>query len=146
MADNKVDKTLKEAGYTVRLLLGSSPTKESKIIDITEPVVKALQREDVIADNTDTGIAHSIIGIYETIDSPAFTAVESLRTPRDYIFLQQDINRILSTAIVNSKQLGATKELISEVFRKHEMELVMGTNYVLQEHAVYGRIVSNPMV
>lgn len=132
MADNKAN-ALKEANYQVKLVLGRDPDHQSKIIDITAPVIESLSALEVFDSTTDYGIAYSIIGLLETSDAPNFLASTPLRTARYNIFLLQDINRILDATIVNAKQLEAVKGLVASAFEKREHDALMGLDHVLGE-------------
>lgn len=133
MADNKADKALKNAKYSVKLILGSDPKTGPKVIDITAPVMEAVAYEDVVTKNATPGIAYQIVGIRENADAGDFGFGQTvpLRTNLFDIFLIQDIERLLNAAVVNAKQLSALKELVREVFRKRELESQQGAETAL---------------
>lgn len=135
MAGNKAEQALREAKYSVKLILGSDPEHGSKIIDITEPVISAVD-EDILPTNSgsDFGIAYKIIGVIEQAQNPNYTQTPPLYTHRNDFFLMQDIRSVLEASIVNAKQLEAIEKLIGEVFKKHDRECMDGVDYVLREH------------
>lgn len=132
MAETKVPVTLTDADYTAKILLGAAPGVESKTIDITDAVRKSLSYEDVFGE--EYGLTNKIIGVYEHSSHPFFTGSPALFNSREFIFLMQDINHILEAAIVNSKQLEATKELIKQVFVRHDNDAMSGVDAVLQDY------------
>ena len=137
MAEDKAP-ALTEANYNIKLILGRDPNHKSKIIDITKPIVDALSYKDIFPEGlADTGIAYRIIGVLEETTGPGapnYLHSPSLHTCREYIFLIQDINRILDATIVNAKQLEAVKGLVAEVFKKHDDDSMSGVDFVLKEH------------
>ena len=139
MADNKAP-ALTEANYNIKLILGASPSYKSRVIDITKPVVEALSYRDVFPDGVDDiGIAYKIIGVLEQTTGPGapnYLHSPALRTNRQFLFLIQDINRILDATIVNNKQLEAVKQLVEEVFKKHDNDCMTGIDKVLSENMI----------
>ena len=137
MAEDKAP-ALTEANYNIKLILGRDPNHKSKIIDITKPIVDALSYKDIFPEGLDdTGIAYRIIGVLEETKGPGapnYLHSPALSTNRQFIFLIQDINRILDATIVNAKQLEAVKGLVAEVFKKHDDDSMSGIDYVLKEH------------
>lgn len=137
MADNKAT-ALTEANYNIKLILGVSPNHKSKVIDITKPIVEALSYSDIFPEGLDDiGIAYKIIGVLEQTTGPGvpnYLHSPALRTNRQFMFLVQDINRILDATIVNNKQLEAVKGLVAEVFRKHDDDCMAGIEHVLAKH------------
>ena len=133
MAEDKAEQALREAKYSVKLILGSDPKHGSKIIDITEPVITSVG-EDILPTDSDFGIAYKIIGIIEQAQNPNYTQTPPLYTHRNDFFLMQDIRNVLEASIVNAKQLEAIEKLIAEVFKKHDRECMDGIDYVLREH------------
>ena len=137
MADNKAP-ALTEANYNIKLILGVDPNHKSKVIDITKPIVEALSYNDVFPEGIDDmGIAYRIIGVLEQTTGPGapnYLHSPALRTNRQFMFLIQDINRILDATIVNNKQLEAVKGLVAGVFKKHDDDCMAGINRVLAEH------------
>ena len=133
MADNKADKALKNAKYSVKLILGADPKTDPKVIDITAPVMEAVAYEDVITGDGTPGIAYKIVGIRENADAGDFGFGQTvpLRTNMYDIFLIQDIERLLNATIVNTKQLSALKELVREAFRKRELDAQQGAETAL---------------
>ena len=137
MAEDKAP-ALTEANYNIKLILGRDPNHKSKVIDITKPIVDALSYKDIFPEGLDDiGIAYRIIGVLEETTGPGapnYLHSPALRTNRQFIFLVQDINRILDATIVNAKQLEAVKGLVAEVFKKHDDDSMSGVDYVLKEH------------
>ena len=137
MAEDKAP-ALTEANYNIKLILGRDANHKSKIIDITKPIVDALSYKDIFPEGLDdTGIAYRIIGVLEETKGPGapnYLHSPALRTNRQFMFLIQDINRILDATIVNAKQLGAVKGLVADVFKKHDDDSMSGIDYVLKEH------------
>ena len=135
MVENKADWALKNTSYELKLILGSTPDRESQIIDISEPVKEALTRGDLFPDNLEEcGIAKRILGLWESSTSPNWLETAPMYTYTADIVILQDINRIIDAAIVNTKQATALKELISEAFRNRERERMAGMDYVFGEH------------
>ena len=132
MADNKATQALKDANYKVKLILGASPNKESRLVDITKPVVETLADRDLFPGDDDYGIAYDVVGIYEMSDRPNYLATTPLRTHRYDTFLLQDIERVLEASIVNAKQLEAAKELVRAIFKKHEKAAMDGIDSALR--------------
>ena len=122
MADNKAT-ALKDAKYSVNLILGTSPSSTLPVsIDITDAVVSAVDKEKLInGDGGDRGIANAIIGIEEQVegDGVGYYKTETLRTSRQLLFVEQDILPIIDAAIVNQSQKEAIKKLIHDALGKH---------------------------
>lgn len=137
MTENKADKVLREVNYNIKLILGSDPNHESMVIDITKPVIDALPYDYVFPEEEgDIGIAYKIIGVLEQTSAPGvpnYMHSPSLRTPRQFLFLIQDINHVLEASIVNAKQLDAVKKLVADVFEKHVTDCMAGIDKVLQK-------------
>lgn len=133
MADTKADKALTEANYTIKLILGGDPKHEGKVIDISEPIKKALRYGDVGYPDGFQGIAYKIIGIREELleDEGGFGRTEALRTPNSSISLYQNILSIMQASIVNAKQYAAVKLLIDDAFSKDRDGEQQGAEYVL---------------
>ena len=129
MADNKAT-ALKEAKYSVNLILGTSPDSVLPVsIDITDAVVSAIDKAKLISgDGGDTGIAHSIIGIEEQVDGDnvGYYKTEPLHTSRELLFIKQDIMPIINASIVNQAQREAIIGLIDNVFNKHANDCKLG--------------------
>lgn len=134
MADNKA-KALKEADYTIKLILGSDPEHGPKVIDISQPVKDALDYEDVVCSDGSTGIAYKIIGVREQLlgDGIGFGRTEALRTPNARVSLYQNVLAIIQASIVNAKQYEAVKSLIDSAFSKDKADEQNGAEYALLE-------------
>lgn len=139
MADNKAT-ALKDVNYSLKLILEGDITRESKIIDISEPVKEALMLEDVLPDDSymDRGIAKRLVGLWEESSNPNWMETAPMFTYTDDRYLLQDINRIIDAAIVNTKQAESVKDLIAEVFKKRDDQRMAKIDYTLGEH--YGFI------
>lgn len=137
MADNKAT-ALKETDYSLKLILQGDITRESKIIDISEPVKEALMVEDLFPEDlyAENGIAKRLIGLWE--DGHNWMETAPMFTYTDDRYLLQDINRIIDAAIVNTKQAESVKDLIAEVFKKRDDQRMAKIDYTLGEH--YGFI------
>lgn len=137
MADNKAT-ALKDTDYSLKLILQGDITRESKIIDISEPVKEALMVEDLFPEDlyADNGIAKRLVGLWE--ESPQWNETAPMFTYTDDRYLLQDINRIIDAAIVNTKQAESVKDLIAEVFKKRDDQRMAKIDYTIGEH--YGFI------
>ena len=133
MADTKAKKALTEANYTIKLILGSDPEHEGKVIDISQPVKEALNYEEVVYSDGSVGIAYKIIGIREELleDDLGFGRTEALRTPNARVSLYQNILAILQASIVNARQYEAIKTLVDGAFNKDKSDEQQGADYVL---------------
>lgn len=129
MADDKAT-ALKEAKYTVNLILGTSPESVLPVsIDITDAVVSAVGKEKLInGDGGDKGIANAIIGIEERVEGEnvGYYKTETLRTSRGLLFIRQDIIPIINASIVNQAQREAVMGLIDNVFNKRVSDAEQG--------------------
>lgn len=139
MADNKAT-ALKDVNYSLKLILEGDITRESRIIDISEPVKEALMLEDVLPDDSymDRGIAKRLVGLWEESVNPNWMETAPMFTYTDDRYLLQDINRIIDAAIVNTKQAESVKDLIAEVFKKRDDQRMAKIDYTIGEH--YGFI------
>lgn len=139
MADNKAT-ALKDVNYSLKLILQGDITRESKIIDISEPVKEALMLEDVLPEDSymDRGIAKRLVGLWEESSNPNWMETAPMFTYTDDRYLLQDINRIIDAAIVNTKQAESVKDLIAETFKKRNDQRMAKIDYTLGEH--YGFI------
>ena len=139
MADNKAT-ALKDTSYSLKLILEGDTTRESRIIDISEPVKEALARDDVFPADSymDRGIAKRLVGLWEESKNPNWMETAPMYTYTDDGYLLQDINRIIDAAIVNTKQAESVKELIAEVFSKRDHQRMAKIDYTIGEH--YGFI------
>lgn len=137
MADNKAT-ALKDTSYSLKLILEGDITRESKIIDISEPVKEALTVEDLFPDDlcAENGIAKRLVGLWEESSNWSETAPMFTYTHDRYLL--QDINRIIDAAIVNTKQAESVKDLIAEVFKKRDDQRMTKIDYTIGEH--YGFI------
>ena len=133
MADNKAT-ALKNTDYSLKLILQGDITRESKIIDISEPVREALTVEDLFPEDlyAENGIAKRLIGLWE--ESSNWTETAPMFTYTDDRYLLQDINRIIDAAIVNTKQAESVKALIAETFKKRDDQRMAKIDYTLGEH------------
>lgn len=138
MADNKAT-ALKYADYSLKLILQGDITRESKIIDISEPVKEALTVEDVAPEDSylERGIAKRLVGLWEQGPNN-WLETAPMFTYTDDRYLLQDINRIIDAAIVNTKQAESVKALIAETFKKRDDQRMAKIDYTLGEH--YGFI------
>lgn len=134
MADNKA-KALKDANYTIKLILGTSPEHSPRVIDISEPVKEALEYNNVVHEDNTLGIAYSIVGIREVLDTEevGFGRTEALRTPNSRVTLHQNILAIIQASIVNAKQYEAVKKLIDDAFQKDADDERTGADYALAQ-------------
>lgn len=135
MADNKAT-ALKDTDYSLKLILQGDITRESKIIDISEPVKEALTVDDVLPSDSyaDKGIARRLVGLWEESMNPNWMETAPMFTYTDDRYLLQDINRIIDAAIVNSKQAESVKALIAETFRNREDQRMVKIDHTLGEH------------
>ena len=134
MADNKA-KALKEADYTIKLILGSDPEHKPKVIDISQSVKDALDYEDIVYSDGSAGITYKIIGVQEQMldDDIGFGRTEALRTPNARVSLYQNVLAIIQASIVNAKQYEAVKSLIDSAFNKNRDDERNGAEYALLE-------------
>lgn len=143
--ETKDDKSLTTIDkINVKLVLGSSPAHESRVLDISEAFPKEIvgeinseRKEYECSDPTLLGATARIIGTIETFyDSEGKS--ERLFLPLlnpfgVFVSIQQGINRILRGAIVNQKQLDALLESVDEIFKNAEKEHRQGVEYVYKE-------------
>lgn len=128
----------------VKLVLGSSPTHESRLLDISEAFPKEIIGEinaemkgHECNDPTFFGATARIVGAIETFyDSEGKS--ERLFLPLmnpfgAFVSLQQGVHRLLRGAIVNQKQLDALLESVDELFNNVEKERQQGLEYVYKE-------------
>ena len=143
--ETKDDKSLTAIDkINVKLVLGSSPTHESRVLDISEAFTKEIIgeinaeiKEHECSDPTLLGATAKIIGAIETFyDANGKTEQSflSLMNPFGaFVSLQQGVHRILRGAIVNQKQLDALLESVDELFDNVEKENQRGLKYVYKE-------------
>ncbi len=143
--ETKDDKSLTAIDkINVKLVLGSSPTHESRVLDISEAFTKEIigeinaeMKEHECSDPTLLGATAKIIGAIETFyDANGKTEQSflSLMNPFGaFVSLQQGVHRILRGAIVNQKQLDALLESVDELFDNVEKEHQQGLKYVYKE-------------
>ena len=143
--ETKDDKSLTAIDkINVKLVLGSSPSHESRVLDISEALPKEIigeinseRKEYECSDPTLLGATARIIGAIETFyDANGKTEQSflSLMNPFGaFVSLQQGMHRILRGAIVNQKQLDALLESVDELFNNVEKEHQQGLKYVYKE-------------
>ena len=143
--ETKDDKSLTSIDkINVKLVLGSSPTHESRVLDISEAFpeeivgeIKAEMEEHECNDPTLFGATARIVGAVETFyDSDGKTEQSFLPLMNPFgafVSLQQGVHRILRGAIVNQKQLDALLESVDELFNNVEKERQQGLKYVYKE-------------
>lgn len=165
MEDNKVEKTLKESNnityvndveYKIYLILGSSPSHKSKRIDITNSIPDEIIEEYYTCKESDItepalpemgkdykyphydGIAASVIGIQETINSPEINDGDEIPLTNPlgiFVSIQQKINTALQAAIVNERQLNALTTMIDGIFKQCEYERALGLKKCIDENS-----------
>ncbi len=136
MAEDKVDQILKDAEYSVKLILGREPGNGPVMVDITDPVIRTLDSDYVMGNDSEHGIRYKIIGIREEANGEnfGFAYTEALRTPRGFsISLYQNIRRILQASIVNAKQLESVLSLIDEAFTKEASDQREGAKFAIKQ-------------
>lgn len=155
MEDNKANKAVKESNitytdgveYKMYLVLGGSPSHESRVIDITESIPEDLIEErytydpkcakpDSEAASKYNSISASVIGVAETIQSPDINnGIEvPLANPFGiFVSIQQKINTALQAAIVNEKQLNALTSMIDNIFKQCEYERELGLKRCIEK-------------
>ena len=143
--ETKDDKSLTTIDkINVKLVLGSSPTHESRVLDISKTLPKEIigeinaeMKEHECSDPTLLGATARIIGAIETFyDANGKTEQSflSLMNPFGaFVSLQQGVHRILRGAIVNQKQLDALLESVDELFDNVEKEHQQDLKYVYKE-------------
>ena len=151
MEDNKANKAVKESNiaytdgveYKMYLVLGGSPSHESRVIDITESIPEDLIEERYTYDPESeeapsryNSISASVIGVAETIQSPDINnGIEvPLANPFGiFVSIQQKINTALQAAIVNEKQLNALTSMIDNIFKQCEYERELGLKHCIEK-------------
>lgn len=143
--ETKDDKSLTSINkINVKLVLGSSPTHESRVLDISEAFpeeivgeIKAEMEEHECSDPTLFGATARIVGAIETfydVDGKTEQSFLPLTNPFGaFVSLQQGVHRILRGAIVNQKQLDALLESVDELFNNVEKERQQGLKCVYKE-------------
>lgn len=143
--ETKDDKSLTTIDkINVKLVLGSSPAHESRVLDISGAFPKevigeinAERKEYECSDPTLLGATARIIGAVETFyDANGKTEQSFLPLMNPFgafVSLQQGVHRILRGAIVNQKQLDALLESVDELFNNVEKERQQGLKYVCKE-------------
>ena len=143
--ETKDDKSLTTIDkINVKLVLGSSPAYESRVLDISEALPKEIigeinseRKEYECSDPTLLGATARIIGAIETFyDVNGKTEQSFLPLMNPFgalVSLQQGVHRILRGAIVNQKQLDALLESVDELFNNVEKERQQGLKYVYKE-------------
>lgn len=155
MEDNKASKALKESNiiytdgveYKMYLVLGGSPSHESRMVDITESIPEDLIEEyyaydpkcvesDSKAPSKYDSISASVIGVVETVQSPDIgSGVEvPLANPLGiFVSIQQKINTALQAAIVNERQLNALTSMVDNIFKQCEYERTLGLKHCIEK-------------
>ena len=143
--ETKDDKSLTAIDkINVKLVLGSSPAYESRVLDISEALPKEIigeinseRKEYECSDPTLLGATARIIGAIETfydVNGKTDQSFLPLMNPFGaLVSLQQGVHRILRGAIVNQKQLDALLESVDELFNNVEKEHQQGLKYVYKE-------------
>lgn len=143
--ETKGDKPLTSIDkINVKLVLGSSPTHESRVLDISEALPKEIvgeinaeMKDYESNDPTLFGATDRIIGAVETFyDAEGKTKQSFLPLINPFgafVSLQQGVDRLLRGAIVNQKQLNALLESVDELFNNVEKERQQGLEYVYKE-------------
>lgn len=143
--ETKDDKSLTSIDkINVKLVLGSSPTHESRLLDISEAFPKEIvdeinaeMKEYESNDPTLFGATDRIVGAVETFyDAEGKTKQSFLPLINPFgtfVSLQQGVNRLLRGAIVNQKQLDALLESVDELFNNVEKERQQGLKYIYKE-------------
>ena len=143
--ETKDDKSLTAIDkINVKLVLGSSPAHESRVLDISKALPKEIigeinseRKEYECSDPTLLGATARIIGAIETFyDVNGKTEQSFLPLMNPFgalVSLQQGVHRILRGAIVNQKQLDALLESVDELFNNDEKERQQGLKYVYKE-------------
>ena len=143
--ETKDDKSLTTIDkINVKLVLGSSPAHESRVLDISETLPKEIigeinseRKEYECSDPTLLGATARIIGAIETfydVNGKTEQLFLPLMNPFGaFVSLQQGMHRILRGAIVNQKQLEALLESVDELFNNVEKERQQGLKYVYKE-------------
>ena len=122
MAEDKADKALREAEYTLKLIIASDKDRESHIIDISDVVRDELTEKDVFPENTawDWGISKRLVGLWE--DGRNWTSTPPLYCVEDDESIIEGINRIIDASVVNAKQASSMKDLIADLFQKRKSD------------------------
>ena len=143
--ETKGDKPLTSIDkINVKLVLGSSPTHESRLLDISEAFPKEIvdemnaeMKDYESNDPTLFGATDRIIGAIETFydaDGETEQSFLPLMNPFGaFVSLQQGVERLLRGAIVNQKQLDALLESVDELFNNVERERQQGIKYICKE-------------
>lgn len=151
MEDNKANKAVKESNitytdgveYKMYLVLGGSPSHESRVIDITESIPEDLIEERYTYDPESeeapsryNSISASVIGVAETVQSPDIN--DGIEVPLAnpfgiFVSIQQKINTALQAAIVNEKQLNALTSMIDNIFKQCEYERELGLKHCIEK-------------
>ena len=143
--ETKDDKSLTAIDkINVKLVLGSSPEHESRVLDISEALPKEIigeinseMKEYECSDPTLLGATARIIGAIETFYYVNGKTEQSFLPLMNQfgalVSLQQGVHRILRGAIVNQKQLDALLESVDELFNNVEKERQQGLKYVCKE-------------
>lgn len=135
-------KSLKQ--INLKLALGSSPTHNAYILDISEAIpqeklqdVELELAKDGMPFPGATGVSPSIIGAIETYyfsDGSTDRLFLPLMNPFGaFVSLEQEIDRLLTGAIVNQKQLEALKDSVHEIFANNTDKRRQGLEYVYKE-------------
>ena len=146
--DEKSLKSLKSLKQiNLKMVLGSSPTQDSYVFDISDaiPQEKLQEVELELAKGGKpfpgaTGVSPSIIGAIETYyfsDGSTDRLFLPLMNPFGvFVSLEQEIDRLLTGAIVNQKQLEALKESVHEIFENNRKNRKQGVEHVYMERGL----------
>ena len=132
----------------LKIVFGTAPGDEPHVVDITESIPKEMVdkiRRDLKDENNPPfpgaiGVSPGIIGAIETFyynDGNSDRIFLPLMNPLGAcISLEQEINRLLTGAIVNQKQLEALKESVHEIFSRNNEDRRHGVEHVYMEHGI----------
>ncbi len=131
----------------LKLALGSSPTQNAYILDISEAIpqeklqdIELELAKDGIPFPGATGVSPSIIGAIETYyfsDGSTDRLFLPLMNPSGaFVSLEQEIDRLLTGAIVNQKQLEALKDSVHEIFANNTDKRRQGVEHVYMERGL----------
>lgn len=146
--ETKDDKSLKSLKQiNLKMVLGSSPTHDSYVFDISDAIPQERLQEVELELAKDgkpfpgaTGVSPSIIGAIETYcfsDGSTDRLFLPLMNPFGaFVSLEQEINRLLTGAIVNQKQLEALKESVHEIFESNTNKRRQGVEHVYMERGL----------
>lgn len=131
----------------LKLVLGSSPTHNAYVLDISDAIpqeklqdIELELAKDGLPFPGATGVSPSIIGAIETYrfsDGSTDRLFLPLMNPfGTFVSLEQEIDRLLTGAIVNQKQLEALKESVHEIFESNTNKRRQGVEHVYMERGL----------